>query len=180
MSNTAPETSHSNYLFSIFGALGSMALFFVIILIAYVYMQRPAPVDQQAIDNRLAKRADVDAKQTALISEYAWVDQKAGTVRVPVDVAMTLAVKEIAAKPDGIFPPAQTPAAAPAADAPADDTAAIDSSSAEEATSADGDAQASTQTESTPAAEEGASSGQNPAADTAAPSASGEGDQEAK
>jgi hypothetical protein len=136
MSNTAPETSHSNYLFSIFGALGSMLLFFIIILIAYVYMQRPAPVDQQIVDNRLAKLADVTAKETALTTEYAWVDQKAGVVRVPVELAMQLAVKEIAAKPEGIFPAADATAAAPApaADAkPAEDAATTDKPAADAA-----------------------------------------------
>ncbi|MDP0495426.1 MAG: hypothetical protein Q7Q73_04380 [Verrucomicrobiota bacterium JB024] len=163
MSNTAPETSHSNYLFSIFGALGSMLLFFIIILIAYVYMQRPAPVNQQIVDNRLAKLADVTAKETALTTEYAWVDQKAGVVRVPVDLAMQLAVKEIAAKPEGIFPAAAA-APAPAADAPAAD-----------AKPAEGDA---AQTDSATGTADAAKD--KPAADAAAQPASGEGAQEAK
>ncbi|MGE9294456.1 MAG: hypothetical protein ACQKBW_12645 [Puniceicoccales bacterium] len=170
MSNTAPETSHSNYLFSIFGALASMLLFFAIILIAYVYMQRPAPVDQQTIDNRLAKVADVNAKETALTTEYAWVDQKAGIARVPTELAMQLAVKEIAEKPDGIFPAADSTAApAPASEdkATAEDEAKADAKDAEsepakeDAKSADAEAAASGD----------AKSDQN---------ASGEGTQEAK
>ncbi|MBC2595054.1 hypothetical protein H5P28_12375 [Ruficoccus amylovorans] len=171
MSNTAPETSHSNYLFSIFGALGSMLLFFIIILIAYVYMQRPSPVDQQTIDNRLAKFADVTAKETALTTQYAWVNQKEGIVRVPVDLAMQLAVKEIAAKPDGIFPPAEATPPAPASD----DKASAD---AEQASADAGSSDEKPADESKSAAEE--TSGDKPAADTAAQSASGEGAQEAK
>lgn len=169
MSNTAPETSHSNYLFSIFGALGSMLLFFIIILIAYVYMQRPAPVDQQTIDNRLAKFADVTAKETALTTQYAWVNQKEGIVRVPVDLAMQLAVREIAAKPEGIFPPAEATAPAPAAD---------EQASADEGSSEEKSAEESKPAAEKPAAEE--TSGDKPAADAAAQSAPGEGAQEAK
>ena len=176
MSNTAPETSHSNYLFSIFGALGSMLLFFIIILIAYVYMQRPAPVDQQIVDNRLAKLADVTAKETALTTEYAWVDQKAGVVRVPVDLAMQLAVKEIAAKPEGIFPAADAaaaPAPAPAADG---EQAAADKQAAD-AKPAAGQA-AAAPADSTSGSADAAKD--QPAADAAAQPAPGQGAQEAK
>jgi len=114
MSNTAPETSHSNYLLSIIGALGSILLFGLIVLIAYVYMFKPDPVNQQRVQERLAIRGEVESKQKALTTEYAVVNKEAGVVRIPTELAMQLTVKKIAENPEGIFPAADSAAAAPA------------------------------------------------------------------
>lgn len=139
-----------------------MLLFLFILFIAYIYMFQPAPVDQQTIDNRLAKRAEVEAKQKALVNEYAWVNQKEGQVRVPVELAMKLAVKEIDAKPgESIFPPAETASPAPASTANDADKAeektaeavetstktepAKDKTAADEATEGDASAEATTE-----------------------------------
>ncbi len=114
MSNTAPETSHSNYMLSILGALGSILLFGLIVLIAYVYMFDPEPVNQQRIDQRLTIRGEVDAKQKALTTEYAVVNADEGTVRIPTELAMQLVVKKNQENPDGIFPATIEAAPAPA------------------------------------------------------------------
>jgi len=35
------------------------------------------------------------AKEKAAITSYSWVDQKAGVVRIPVDEAVEITIKEI-------------------------------------------------------------------------------------
>ncbi|MEM9226705.1 MAG: hypothetical protein AAGA45_01950 [Verrucomicrobiota bacterium] len=167
MSDTAPETSHSNYVLSIVGALGSILLFLFIVLIAYVYMFQPPPVDEQRTQERFAFRRDVEAKQTALTTEYAWVDQKEGVVRIPVQVAVPIAVKQIQNNPDGIFPPAEEATEVVDTYVPpdyGDDSDANEDDKPEEKTEAPVEGEAQTEADSTPESESAAA--ESPAAGT--------------
>ncbi len=48
--------------------------------------------------DRAARLADLRAKEHAAATTYGWIDQSAGIVRLPIDRAMELTVKEHAKK----------------------------------------------------------------------------------
>lgn len=74
----------------IFVLIGAVALAAVI---AY-YGNKPAPLNYEIIAERKAKLADVNAKQSEIISSYAWVDKAKGVVRIPVERAMNITIEE--------------------------------------------------------------------------------------
>ncbi len=87
----APEPKARNLTISVLATLACMGLFLVILVIAYL-PNRPAPVDRATIQKRLDVLKELRAKEDEAATTYAWVDQKAGTVRIPVEVAMNLIV----------------------------------------------------------------------------------------
>lgn len=126
-----PETSHSNYLLSIVGAVGSLLLFALVIFIAYL-PNRPEPVNAQIVENRLNNLAELEAKQTEQASTYGWINQKDGVVRIPISQAMDIASTRLAKgkpafaaaepqKPDASA--ADKPSPQPAAEKPAEEKA---------------------------------------------------------
>lgn len=125
-----PETSHSNYLLSIIGAIGSLLLFALIIFIAYL-PNRPGPVNARQVEQRLTNLAEVEAKQTDLASNYTWVNEKEGRVRIPVERAMQLAAARLAKGKPAFALPAGEPAPADSAEASGsadDSTASVEKS----------------------------------------------------
>jgi len=70
----------------------------------------PAP---RLEDRPLATRAQLNARENAILGSYGWVDRKAGTVRLPIDRAMDLISRR------GLPATATAPAASPAAGAAA-------------------------------------------------------------
>ena len=80
--------------FSVLGVLGAIFMFAFILLIAYL-PTRPLPVDQAAIDKRLATLAEVRAAQHDLATTYGWIDKTKGIVRIPIEHAMELMVEEL-------------------------------------------------------------------------------------
>lgn len=93
-----PETSHSNFVLSVIGALGSLLLFALIIFLAY-YL--PASRQEPVMDNatppaeREEKLAAVEAKAAETAESYGVVNAKEGMVRVPVERAMELVVPRL-------------------------------------------------------------------------------------
>lgn len=81
-------------LFSAIGYIGTFLLFAVIVAIAYLN-NRPEPVDQATVEKRFATLADVTARQKAAISEYSVVDPTKGIVRIPVERAMEITLREL-------------------------------------------------------------------------------------
>lgn len=99
-SSLPPEPSDRKVLYSAIGWVGVILLFALIVLIAYVPNRDQAPgEDANAV--RLEIRTQVDDAQQKLISSYEWVDQSAGTVRIPVDQAMSLVVDELSSQNEG-------------------------------------------------------------------------------
>jgi len=94
--HTPPETSHSNYILSILGGLGSMLIVLFILLVAYI-PNRPAPVDHEAIEVRKERLAELRSKERNKTTTYAWVNRDEDQVRIPVERAMQLAVQRIEA-----------------------------------------------------------------------------------
>lgn len=97
MDQSSPETSHSNYVFSILGGLGSMLIVLFILFVAYL-PNRPPPVDQEAIEARKERLAELRAKERELTQGYAWVNREQGKVRIPVERAMVLTVQRLEEK----------------------------------------------------------------------------------
>ena len=84
----------------------SFAIFALLARSAYVHHRSPAPQNEAA--EHLSKDAawkamraqylaDLRAAQAKQASSYAWVDQKAGIVQVPIDRAIELVIKDHAA-----------------------------------------------------------------------------------
>lgn len=68
-------------------------LFAIILFIVYV-PERPGPVDQARIEERLTILKDLKAKDQKALTTYSWVESSPGTVRIPIDRAMDLVVRE--------------------------------------------------------------------------------------
>ncbi|GHC06185.1 hypothetical protein [Cerasicoccus arenae] len=92
----APETSHSNLMLSILGALGTLLLFALIIVIAYyIPAKEREPVNAEIVSERQATLAELKAKETELATSYGVVDQTKGVVRIPIERAMELVVPRL-------------------------------------------------------------------------------------
>lgn len=84
--------------------LAIFALFALFLLVAY-YVYAPRQTGAFTDDGihtaaqRAKNLAELRAKQAGQAATYAWVDQKAGVVQLPLDRAMELTVQQYAAKP---------------------------------------------------------------------------------
>jgi hypothetical protein len=125
-----------SWFFSMVGVAGSIVIMAVVLGIAYHTSNPSTEPDAAVVAKRQKVLADVQAAQNQLYYNYSWVDQKNGTVRIPVDQAMQIegakldaetknepaapARMSLAASPNGFVPPPPPVAtAAPAATAPA-------------------------------------------------------------
>jgi len=77
-------------------AVGLFLIFVAVLLLWYV------PEQTHAVDRayREARKAGLDAvrsSQRELVTSYGWVDREKGIVRIPVDRAMGLVVRELTA-----------------------------------------------------------------------------------
>lgn len=113
---------------SMFGTwIGVVLLFLFFALIVWVLLgaiPRGDTYEEKRAKARMEKLDQLHKDSIAALTNYAWVDKNKGTVRIPVDRAMQLAMSDLAAKkpsvanaiatpaPEG---PAQTGAPAPAA-----------------------------------------------------------------
>ncbi|MDE3084964.1 MAG: hypothetical protein KGJ37_07100 [Verrucomicrobiota bacterium] len=94
---------------SIAAVFGCFALFFLIVYLAHLPQHRsPAEVDisqvppeerwQYSPEGRLNRLNEVRAHEKIELSTYGWIDQKAGVVRLPIERAMELTVRDLQAK----------------------------------------------------------------------------------
>jgi hypothetical protein len=110
MSDTQVQFPRPVSLVTILAILGSFALFLFLVYLGYV-SHRPALAQntaaEQLPDNmkweatpegRAGYLAELRAKQQTQATTYAWVDQKAGIVQLPIDRAMELTVQDTNAK----------------------------------------------------------------------------------
>ncbi len=80
------------------GFLAAVVLLVIVILLQVVYYWAAArQVQRKEIDAPQLAQRDVVAAQQAKLAEYRWVDQKKGIVAVPIDRAMDLVVRDLAA-----------------------------------------------------------------------------------
>lgn len=94
------ETAHSNPIFSILGAIGSILIFVFILILAYLPL-RPESADAAAQLEREQRFAEHQAKEKSLAETYRWVNEPDGVVRIPVERAMQLKVERINAEGGG-------------------------------------------------------------------------------
>lgn len=92
-SSLPPEPSDRRALFSALGWVGVMFIFALIVTITYVTQRRDVP-SSFFDEERMAIRQRVESSQIERIQTYAWENQQEGVVRIPVERAMELVVRE--------------------------------------------------------------------------------------
>lgn len=94
-----PSSSPKNFWVTLAAIIGGFAIFLLILFIAYL-PQKPAPLPEgtKTPAERASILADLRAKEKAAATSYGWVDQAAGTVRLPTERAVELTIKELNAK----------------------------------------------------------------------------------
>jgi hypothetical protein len=99
MSDSTHTPSSSGSWVTIAAAIGGFAIFALIVFIAYL-PKKPAPLPDGARtpEQRKSALAELRAKEKAAVTTYGWVDQNAGVVRIPVEEAVKITIKEINAK----------------------------------------------------------------------------------
>jgi hypothetical protein len=90
------KTSSSTSWVTVLAAIGGFAIFALIVFIAYL-PKKPAPLADgvRTPEQRKAALAELRAKEKAASTTYGWVDQASGVVRIPIDEAVKLTIKEI-------------------------------------------------------------------------------------
>ncbi len=81
---------------SALGYIGVMLIFILIVFLSYI-SNRPPPINEPTINDRLQTLAEVRDKQQEAAATYGWVDSSRGIVRVPIERAMELTVRKLAA-----------------------------------------------------------------------------------
>lgn len=99
MSDSTHKSPSSDSLFTVLAAVGGFAIFALVVFIAYL-PKKPAPLADgvRTPEQRKAALTELRAKEKAAATTYGWVDQSAGVVRIPIDEAVKLTIKEINAK----------------------------------------------------------------------------------
>ena len=97
MSDAAP--SSKNPWVTIAVIIGGFAIFALILVVAYL-PQKPAPLPEGARtpEERAILITELRAKEKTATTTYAWIDQPAGVVRLPIDRAVELTIQEARAK----------------------------------------------------------------------------------
>jgi hypothetical protein len=93
-------TSRRAPLVSVLAIFALFALFLLVVYYLYIPRATGAFTDDgiHTAAKRKANLAELRAKQDAQAKSYAWVDQKAGVVQLPLDRAMELTLQHYAAK----------------------------------------------------------------------------------
>jgi len=94
------QSSRSAPLVTILAVLAGFALFLLVVWFAYL-PRSTGPFTGDGIrtaEQRKANLAELHKKQASQAASYAWVDQKAGIVQLPLDVAVELTLQKYAAK----------------------------------------------------------------------------------
>ncbi len=86
-----PSISSKSTLPTFLGSIGAILIFALVIYIAYL-PNRPAPIDAAANAERQIKADEARAAGRAKVAEFAVAAD--GTVRIPVDQAMELVLRE--------------------------------------------------------------------------------------
>ena len=84
-------------------ALSAVGFFLILflfagLLMAFYLRDEPKVVDRGVIAQRTQRLTEVRQRQRALTTSYGWVDREAGIVRIPVQRAMELTLRELSAE----------------------------------------------------------------------------------
>ena len=94
------SSSHRAPIVSILGIFILLGLFAAVVYYVYVPRRTGAFSDDGIHTAELRKKnlAEMRAKQTKQLASYAWVDQKAGVVQLPLERAEELTLQKYATK----------------------------------------------------------------------------------
>lgn len=96
----------------VLGVIG-VSLGLLIIVARYFDMEVSHEISEKVLTHLNPQLAAVRADEQSKLTHYQWVDQKAGVVRIPIDRAVELTLKEWPDRPSGPAVPADAPAPAP-------------------------------------------------------------------
>jgi len=108
---TLRQVAHSRTPFSAW--LGVVLLFFVVGFIVLAVVgpsNRTNDYEQKRADERMKKLKTQREQDAAALTGYAWVDKNKGTVRIPIERAMEMAMADLAKKKPAAAGPISTPA----------------------------------------------------------------------
>jgi hypothetical protein len=96
MSDTTPK---SGFFVTAAAVIGGFLIFVLILVIAYL-PNRPAPLPEgtKTPEERATILRELRAKEIAAATNYGWVDQTKGVVRLPIERAMQLTVEDLQQK----------------------------------------------------------------------------------
>ncbi|MFA6962492.1 MAG: hypothetical protein WC205_17180 [Opitutaceae bacterium] len=101
MSDSIKTSTSTGSWVTVAAAIGGFAIFALIVFIAYL-PKTPAPIPAgdgvRTPEQRKVALAEMRAKEKAGSTTYGWVDQATGVVRIPIDEAIKLTIKEINSK----------------------------------------------------------------------------------
>jgi hypothetical protein len=114
--------------------IGTVASLIVVVLaiVQFFDMSVRTEVQEKVLGQQSSALRDLHAMEQDKLSHYAWVDQKAGIVRLPIDRAAELVARDFDKRPGGLIkvddlavpspttpaPPAALPAGGPAPASP--------------------------------------------------------------
>ncbi len=100
------------------GILGTFLIFLALVWAMWHYTQ-PAPLGEDRVAVRKKALAEMRAAEAEGLNRYGWVDQSKGVVRLPITVAMRLALQQwqnpaaarsdLVARVEKAFPPPPPP-----------------------------------------------------------------------
>ena len=88
------NSNDSSFLTPLLAAVGTIAIFAVLVLLAYGMGGSDAPV-KAVVENPPPSAATLRAKEQEVLTSFGWVDKDKGVVRIPVDVAQNLVIQEL-------------------------------------------------------------------------------------
>ena len=105
-----------------FGTWIGVVLLFVVfglfVWVVFSAIPRGDTYEEKRAKARMEKLEQLQKDATAALTSYAWVDKNKGTVRIPIEQAMQLAMADLAAKKPTAAYAIATPPPQPAASAP--------------------------------------------------------------
>ena len=90
----AANSNSSSFLTSLLAVVATMAVFVILVYIAYGFKSDNAPVVVEP-DNPPPSAATLRAQEVEVLTTYAWIDQEKGIVRIPVERATDLVIQEL-------------------------------------------------------------------------------------
>ena len=103
-----------------FGTWIGVVLLFVVfglfVWVVFTAIPRGDSYEEKRAKDRMVKLEQLQKDATTALTSYAWVDKNKGTVRIPIEQAMPLAMADLAAKKPTAAYPIATPAPQPAAE----------------------------------------------------------------
>jgi hypothetical protein len=93
------NTPNKNLWVTFAAVIGGFLIFVLILTVAYL-PKRPAPIAEGAKtpEQRAQILRELRAKEQRIATSYAWIDQGAGTVQLPVERAVELTIQELNTK----------------------------------------------------------------------------------